>query len=301
MACKLLAIEAMLLSLCILAVSSRAAALQSMPLHPLRLQSVRQLATDLELTGLLPGLRDGAAAYVARAELLALPQVSAELIRDENFPGVSEVRITGVRLQTLSLALHDLPQSDLIDLRCSDGYRAQLTRPFIAEHQPILALTIDGIRPEQWAGRTHRDNPGPYFIAYANFHPAFRVLSHLDYAQVPANIVRLNFTTTAATFGPITPPHTSLAIEQGFTIAQQNCLRCHSKGAVGGTKSRYSWDDLSQVARDAPRIFTGYVRNPKSLGTDTQMPANPNYDNTTLAALRAYFASLPTTVPRSRP
>jgi mono/diheme cytochrome c family protein len=251
--------------------------------------SHRQAPTDLVITGLASGPQ-----YLTRAQLLAMPQTTVPITHDENFaPGVSAT-IRGVPLETLGRALHALSTLDLIDLRCTDGYVAHLTAEFIAQHHPLLALTIDNQLPERWAAAHKAYDPGPYFITYTHFHPAFRVLAHDDYAQVPANITTVDFTTQKAVFTPLLPRWSEdSAVGRGFTIAKQNCLRCHSAGSSGGTKSRFSWGDLAQIARANPRGFARYILNPKSMNPAATMPPNSKYDSATLAALTAYFAALP--------
>jgi mono/diheme cytochrome c family protein len=243
-------------------------------------------STDLAITGLGRDTQ-----YLTRAQLLALPQTTALLTDDENFDPGTHVTVRGVTLEALAHALHAPASLNLIELRCTDGYRGHLTAGFIAQHHPILALTIEGQLPEKWAAAHKTYDPGPYFVTYAEFHPAFRVLAHNDYAQVPANMDQIDFNSSRA-FAPLAPHLRSQAVEDGFIVAKQNCLRCHSAGHIGGTKSRFSWGDLAQMARANPQGFAAYILKPKSLNPSATMPANPGYDQPTLAALTAYFAAL---------
>jgi cytochrome c2 len=129
---------------------------------------------------------------------------------------------------------------------------------------------------------------------YRRFVPAFKVLSHTDRPQLPDNLVRIDFSTQAATFAPL-EPHGNFAPgspEQiGFVIAKQNCLRCHFLGTSGGTKSGRSWRVLSQYAREEPKYFQAYVHNPKSIDPHANMEPQSDYDPPTLAALSAYFST----------
>lgn len=274
---------------------------ETFPAKSLRLRPQRHSATDLEITGLFSTLPHGAHAFLSRNDLLALPQVSAHLTDNENLPHGASVDVRGVSLALLLQRLGISSASDVVTLPCSDGYRANLTREFIAEHHPILVLSIDGMTPAAWAARTHSFNPGPYFIAYDHFRHAFRVLAHEDYAQVPSMITTIDATTSAATFGAITPPlHAAPAAEQGFIIAKQNCLRCHAQGSAGGTKSGFRWSVLAQLAQHDPPFFMLYIHDPRALNLRAQMPPNPSYDQPTLNALRTYFASLPPSNPFQR-
>jgi mono/diheme cytochrome c family protein len=254
---------------------------------PLPIAPTRHSPDDLELTGLIatPG-------FISYATLSTLPQITTPVRNDSNFAGQS-IRVTGIPLEALAKALGAAPNSDLIDALCTDRYRAHYPAAYIARHHPILALKIDGERIEAWAARTHSYDPGPYFITHAHFVPGPKILAHDEEPQIPDNITRLNFTTAAATFGPLTPHGGSYAPDspelQGFAIAKQNCLRCHSLGPVGGTKSGRDWLSLSTWAREQPAYFARYVHDPTAVETHAHMPPNPTYDAATLAALTAYF------------
>lgn len=249
---------------------------------------------------MVTGLAAGQIGYVRHAEIAALPATAANIRGDENFSAVSkstDVRITGVFLQTLAQALDASPNSDLIDATCTDGYRAHYPASYISAHHPILTLEMNHLLTSVWAAQQHQQDPGPYFITHEDFTPSFKVLAHEDEPQVPTNVVRLNFSTTAATYGAIAPrgsfPPASPE-QQGFIIARQNCLRCHNQGLYGGTKSGRNWTVLSTWAREQPAHFAGYVSNPKSYDPQASMPPNPEYDAATLTALTAYFTTFTT-------
>src|SRR5450432_3468111 len=95
-------------------------------------------ASDLEITGLVRGLAPGEHGYARYGELARLPQVEAE-IRDADLGG-GELRVAGVYLDVLAKALGALPDADLIDAVCGDGYRSPLPAEYVAAHRPILVL-----------------------------------------------------------------------------------------------------------------------------------------------------------------
>ena len=279
-------------SLSILLVAGAALLVPTAP-HPPKslLHTVRLSDTDLEITGLVDGLAPGQSAYIRYNDLLHLPQTRATITGDLNYPGLS-LHVSGVSFEALAAAIHPLPQSDLIDATCTDRYRSHFPAGYIAQHHPILVLTIDGKPLAAWAKAAHQYDPSPYIVMYQHFTPSFRVLSHTDEPQIPDNIVRLNFSTQFATFGAITPhgPHPpGSPVEIGFTIAKQNCLRCHFMGDFGGTKSGHAWQSLAQWAHDEPKYFQAYIHNPRSIDPHSHMEPQPRYDAATLAALTAYF------------
>ncbi len=267
----------------------RKMASRALPLH-----QERSLPSDLEITGIVSGGYVLRPQYLSRNDLERLPQVSV-VVRDDPTLGQpgrpSQVR--GVSLQVLAQALGVWHPAALLDARCLDRYRAYFTFAYIAAHRPVLAITIDNLSLSEWARRHHAFDPGPYSIVYRSFVPTFQVLAHQDEPLQPTEIVRLNIATEAdfdaiaprGNFAPGSPE------QNGFTIAKQNCLRCHFTQSMGGRKSGRDWGMLSLWAREQPAYFARYVRNPKSIEPHAQMPANLEYDAATLSALTAYFRS----------
>ncbi|RXH57824.1 hypothetical protein [Granulicella sibirica] len=267
------------------------------PRTHLKLHTTRQSPTDLEISG-IPHTPHG---YLTYAELESLPQISATLVNNTEFPGQT-THVTGISLEALIEALEAPPSLDLVIALCTDGYHTHFPSNSIRSHHPILVLVVDGQTSMSWAKSTHKSDPGPYLIVYDQFVPDFKVLAHEDEPQIPINITALHFTSAAQTFKAITPPEGTLPdspVQQGFAIAKQNCLRCHAMGTTGGQKSNVTWSTISSLAKARPDIVGSYVVNPKSVIPDASMPGWPEYDAPTIAALVAYFQSLPKVPPSS--
>lgn len=254
-------------------------------LHPARLSPI-----DLEIGGDLAGLPPGATRFLTRNDLLALPQVRYTVTDDSNFVGPATV--SGVTLEELVRRMGAAPESDLVIAVCYDKYRAHYPRSYLARHHPLLVLEVNGQPPERWPKDPTGNEMGPYLISHPKFLSNFKILPHGDEAQIPWGVVRLEFRKENTVFGAIAPrgPHrTDPAVQTGFGIAQQNCYRCHNMGSEGGQKAGISWSALAAIATTAPKLFAAYVRNPHATNPQTQMSANPDYDDATLAALDAYF------------
>ncbi|HXC32157.1 MAG TPA: c-type cytochrome [Verrucomicrobiae bacterium] len=261
---------------------------QSSPL----LHDKRQQASDLEVGGALAGLPPGSTRYLTRAELAAMPQTTFTATGDTNF--TEQAKIRGVRLEDLARRLAASPSSVMVLAICDDRYLAGYPRDYLAAHHPVLVLGVNGQPPDGWpkAAEDHTSSMGPYMISNPAFAPAFKVLSHSDEAQIPWGVVRLEFRDEKAVLGAIAPrgPHANdSAVQEGYRIAAQNCFRCHNEGSEGGQKSGRPWDLLGGRAAASPKDFAAYVRSPAARNPGAQMPANPEYDDATLAALTAYF------------
>jgi mono/diheme cytochrome c family protein len=259
-----------------------------------KLRAERQSATDLEIGGDLAGLPPGTTRYVARDDLLALPQIAYTVTDDSNFTGPTKV--SGVPLEDL---IHDLgaaPGANLVVAICDDKYRANYPRAYLAAHHPLLVLEVNGKAPSGWPKDSsgHGYDMGPYMISYPKFTPSFKILAHSDEPQIPWGVVRLEFRDEKMVFGAIAPrgPQANdAAVQDGYRIAEQNCFRCHNMGAEGGQKSGVGWPVLAALASGSSDFFVAYVRNPRAKSPSAQMPGNPEYDEPTMRALTAYFAT----------
>jgi hypothetical protein len=275
--------------------NSRATA--SQPAATSVLRPTRGDKTDLAVNWPAVGSAPAVHGFISYKALLVMPQVAATVISDENFEAmkVASVRITGVRLSDLTKALNVPAGEDMLLARCLDGYVGQYPAEYVAAHQPILVLTVNGKTAAEWGRSTGNIDTGPYMISYADFLPAWHVLKHEDKPQVPINVLELEYRTQKDVFGPITPPARFDAHSPevaGFAIAKQNCLRCHNAGPYGGIKAGWSWETLAMVAKTDPVTFKKYVHEPTGVNAKSKMPGNPQYDDETLAAVAAYFQSL---------
>jgi mono/diheme cytochrome c family protein len=276
-------------------------AAQTVDPHP-TLRIARTSPADLELGGELAGAPLGSTRFLNRDDLLALPQVTYTVSDDANFTG--PVQIGGVPLEELIRKFAANPGFAMAIALCDDQYRANYPQEYIAKHRPLLVLTVNGKPPSGWPkdSETHQLDMGPYLISHPSFTPAFKVLSHADEAQIPWGVIRLDFRNENTVFDAIAP-HGPQAqdkkVQDGYRIVKQNCFRCHNNGKEGGTKAGHPWLVLSAWATASPDYFTAYVRSPQSKNPRAQMPGNPGYDDSTIAALIAYFRTFsPATLAR---
>jgi len=258
----------------------------------IKMEARRQSPLDLEIGGDLPGLPTGSVRYIAREELMKLPQVSNAVDDDANFAGKAE--ISGVLLTELMKALA-VPQAGTMAVAiCVDQYHAHFPEEYVRAHQPILALKINGLLPANWPtnAEVHGAAMGPFLISHAKFTPSFKVLAHEDEPQIPWGVLRLEFRKETAALAAIAPrgPHANeTGVKDGYVIAQQNCFRCHDNKGEGGTKSGRPWPVLAAWAEASPARFAAYVRNPQAVNAKSQMAPSPQYDDATMQALIGYF------------
>jgi mono/diheme cytochrome c family protein len=242
----------------------------------------RSSRLDLEIAGNIPGLRAG---YIRYEDLLALPQVNIQASNDINFE--DGTKLSGVYLETLERKLGAADGKTLISAVCDDQYEAHYLVEYRRVHRPILVLKVNDRLPGEW-----RRGYGPYLITHPSFTPSFRVLSHRDEAQVPYGVIRLEFHAQAEALASIAPRGEFAADApemKGFKIAEQNCLRCHYQGTLGGRKGGASWRSLGEIAAGKPKYFDSYIVKPKVENPAATMPAYTSYDEKTRSALIAYF------------
>ena len=241
----------------------------------------RQAPTDLEV---------GAGQFISYQDLLRLPQVSFTSSGDSNFP--VPARVSGVPLDELRRSLD--PSEDMVVAICADGYRSNYPAAYLAAHHPVLVLKVDGKAQDGWPKTHDGGELGPYVVSNPDFVPSFKVLAHSDEAQIPFRVVRLAFRNQREVFGAIAPRGgfaPGSPVMDGYTIAQQNCFRCHNMGAEGGQMASIPWPVVGAIAKTSPEFFAKYVRNPQALNPQSKMAGSPEYDDQTIAALQAYFST----------
>lgn len=268
-----------------------AAAFPSSTPQRISLATQRSSPQDLAISGEVAGVAQGQKGFVRYAELSSLPQVSFTVKDDENFE--HPVKLSGVSLDVLAAAL-GVTGKKFIAANSNDGYEAHYSAEYRTQHHPFLVLGIDGQEPAHWPKGPDGENYGPYLISHASFTPAYHVLAQKDEAQIPFGVLELRFLDEAAVMKELLPPGSGVAASPamlGYRIVMQNCLRCHRNGDVGGTKSPFGWPQMALIAQGNPAAFGKYVVRPNSVNPEANMPANPEYDAATVAALTAYFRS----------
>ena len=252
-----------------------------------------QSALDLEVGGDLIGLPAGSIRYITRKELLALPQNGYTVSDDPNF--TEPTKVSGVLLAEIVVRVAAHPDSDMAVAICSDKYRANYPRDYLAAQRPLLVLEIEGQPPAAWPkdAETHTMGLGPYLISHPKFSPGPGTAgAGEDESQIPWGVVRIDLRDEREVFASIEPrgPRAGDAAAQtGYKIARQNCFRCHNSGKEGGEKSGVPWMVLATLASAAPDHFAAYVRNPRAQDSQAQMPGNPGLSDETLRDLTAYF------------
>jgi mono/diheme cytochrome c family protein len=272
------------------------AASSSTPSLIAKSHSQRLSETDLAIDGDLANLPSGSTRFLSRDDLLSLPLVSYTVADDPNFKGPTE--ITGVLLEDLSRALARDSAAELIVAVCDDQYHAHYPRKYLAEHHPLLVLKVNGQLSEGWPkdAEGQGQSMGPYLISHRQFASRSETPPHQDERQIPWGVVGLQFHEEQSFFAAIAPPRNAsdAAVQAGYQLAQQNCLRCHNMGNEGGLKARHPWLVLSAWAMASPEHFADYVHNPRAENPNAQMPANLDYDSATLRALTSYFQTFQT-------
>ena len=245
------------------------------------LHEKRQTTSDLELSGELAGLPPNSTRYLTRDDLLAMPQVNFTVTDDTNFSGA--VKIRGVKLEDLARRLGASPSADMVVAICDDGYRAHYTRAYLIAHHPVLVLQVNDEPPSGWpkAVEDHTSDMGPYMISHPKFTPGARILSHVEQAEIPWGVVRLEFREEKIVLGAIAP-RGSNAGDPDVQLASASPLRIASGVTMQGTK-----EGLNQAARGKcselwqrrrldplPLMFTILARK-------TRTPKCPEIPNTT--------------------
>lgn len=263
-----------------------AAAIPTVP-SPVQLHTERSSPGDLEIGGELAGVPKGATRYLRYDDLLRLPQKTFN-ITDDNFHSPAE--ISGVALSELAKMLGE--HANMIVAICYDSYRSDYSPEYLAAHDPLLVLRVNGQTRDRWPKAPNGDALVPYTIANPAFKPSYKILSHDDEEQVPYGVTRLEFRNGAHIYASILPRaqwRENQQVMDGYKIAREDCFRCHNSGAEGGTMGKRAWPQLGEDAAKDPERFREVIHDPEGVRHGARMPPEPNYDRATLDALVAYF------------
>jgi hypothetical protein len=253
-----------------------------------KLHAARTSPSDLALSGDLARVPRGETRYLTRDDLFAASQPMTISPDDGNFREATKVR--AIPLEDLTRAL-GVPPTDMLIADCKDKYQAHYTRQYLAQYHPVLITELDGAPLRE----SKDDDYGPYMIAHVNFKMTAKAPELNDEPQIPWGVVRLQFRDEDTALRPIKPRIANPEKAVAYGVAEENCLRCHNVGDLGGLKSGVNWAVLGALAANSPDFFTAYVRDPKSKNPNTQMAASPAYDDATMRALIAYFRTFATT------
>jgi hypothetical protein len=274
--------------LLVLACAGLVVALRAAVPQKLALQVQRASPQDLEITGDVPGIPEGQSRFVRYSDLAALRQVTHSVKDDPNFTG--PIELSGVPLDELIAALGLNSSLQLVSADGADGYVGIYPAPYRSAHQPFLVLAIAGKPPTQWAKGSDGQTYAPYVISHPYFKPEIRILAHVEESQIPVGVTKLHFYDQATILASLKPPASAgPPATEGYRIVLNSCLRCHSNGLIGGTKSPFGWPQLALIAKGNADAFGKYIIQPNRVNPEATMPPNPNYDSATVAALVAYF------------
>jgi cytochrome c2 len=259
----------------------------------LDLSGTRVSPYDLEVSGHVAGLRDGATRYVPWSRLRALPTRTIKV--DGEFVKGPQV-LTVVFLSDLWKALPVDPGTDSILATCNDGYAGIYTLDFIGSYRPFLVLEINGKGPEDWPPPGLAFNPGPYVITVsAEVAPSAATFLDIEHKK-PWAVTKIEIARFSDRFrGSYSGKWASLgpAAQAGRTIWINSCASCHPGPGTtfGGTKSGRPFPVVAAYAAYDRAYFVQYVRNPKSLVPSAKMEAHPHYTDAQMAELIEFISA----------
>ena len=219
----------------------------------------------------------------------AAPPVKVEL--DPELGRAAEFR--GVALAELPRLLGAGPDSDLIILRAADNYFSCFPKDYVDQHQPFLAVEIDGAPPSRWPKTSYGAALGPYLVSHPKFVGAELLPGLKESPRFPYAVVSLEFARAAETLDrlKVAGAATNHSLRIGETLALSACISCHHAGDFGGTLAQRPWVILSTWAKADPGYFRRYVRDPKAVNPAAKMGGFKDWPAEAIEAVRGYFAA----------
>ena len=262
-------------------------------LQALELYSVRQSATDLEVSGLIKNVPESESRWLRWDDVRSLSRQSI-VTEGEYLPGQQTVEL--VPLQDLLDQLPLAADADTVLADCSDGYTAVYTREFRARWKPFIVVTINGAGPADWPLDGMSMNPGPYVVSVSDtVAPGVGRLIDVAHKQ-PWATYRLRVVNHDSAFRSLYEGEwasLSPRAMSGRILWENSCHSCHTgpEDAAGGTKSARPFAVLRAHATHNSAWFMNYVRNPQAMSAVAQMTGHPHYSDTQLEAIIAFIVA----------
>jgi mono/diheme cytochrome c family protein len=260
----------------------------------LTLTSTRTSPTDLEFAILKPDGTAGGTEYISQSTLLKYPLVEVKTDRDGETKKPATYQ--GIYIKDLLAALAKSPEQNTLCAVCVDKYHSYYTPDYLARVDALLVLKIDGKAWPNWPVNEHGGKLGPYYISQGTFTPKFSTLAFKEMPKIPFGVVRIELLNDAPVKASYQPKRkqNDPQVQQGMTIAINECFSCHNAGAYGGGMAQKPWPVLAIHAATNADYFRKMVTNPQQFKPGVAMPDHKFWDDATFEAVEAYFkATLP--------
>jgi len=183
---------------------------------------------------------------------------------------------------------------NLVVFVCQDGYQPSMERSVLyGKAKGYLAfkdLAVQG--KANW--------PDSIQKRFAPFYLVWDDVKKEDHEHAwPFGLIGLRFTTTAAEYSEIYPSGDA-ALERGFELYRNACMKCHSINKVGGTfgpEFNYPrnittyWQDKDMIA---------FARNPKAYRYNSHMPEITGIEDKDFEMIIKYIRSMKDKKPADR-
>lgn len=261
---------------------------------------MRALALSLALTG-------------CAARPLAPPEISTGTLRFER-PGATPVSLDVAALRTISAATSwrafdpyyrkekgwwavelkpvlervfgDALRSDELELQVTalDGYQVLLPLAQALEPGAFLAFAdLDG--PWEPIG-PQRASPGPFYVVWRN-----EAQQDLTTHPRPWAVARLALVRFDDAYPKTVPPRRDAAIDEGFRLFRQQCLRCHAINREGGRVGPELNVPKNVTEYRDRELLKAWVKNPLQFRYGN-MPPFAHLTENQLDAVLAYLSAM---------
>ncbi|MBI4057552.1 MAG: c-type cytochrome [Elusimicrobia bacterium] len=203
--------------------------------------------------------------FVTVAELESSAGVSPI---DTDWP-FEKAHYEGVLLKDLVRWMRKTGEGDALVVHCRDGFRAVFPLEFIQKYPAGLVTKVNDKRPHRW--KSYKGREMGFYVALPS--KSFPELNDSQYGNFwPWQVQGLELVKLSLFLGRAdlsSNPRATASIREGQKAFVAQCIHCHEALGQGGDKG----PDLSKaVANHAEDSFVKYVKNPKALYPNSQMP-----------------------------
>lgn len=178
----------------------------------------------------------------------------------------------------------DLSHQHLI-LRCRDGYTVPVRSEVLMEEGAYLALSESDSAVWEPIG-PQRTDPRPFYLFWTRPHQ-----QDLEAYPRPWQLVGIELARFEKLFPHVIPVSTQDAVQRGFRLFSEQCIRCHAINREGGRIGPDLNVPQSIVEYRPIEQIRSYIVNPLRFRY-SNMPPHPHLGSADLDALLSYFSEM---------
>ncbi len=163
---------------------------------------------------------------------------------------------------------------ELIKFTSSDGYQPLLPVNLVQQHRGLIAFKEVGRTGLSAIARKNGEliDPGPFFLVWENIMD--QAAKKQDWLSWPWQLATITLTDYQHEFPHAVPTGSAdKQVQQGFILAMQHCIKCHTVNGEGGKIGPELNDPLNVTEYWQPETLKKFILEPRTVRPGSNMIA----------------------------